>query len=360
VRARRMTIAAKTKPYPIAVADMGDFTADDAGSVDPLLVLRDPTLSLYCVDMVNRRAVFVQTPPGTDFDRAPFFYQAQYEAATALVTVPFDTMHQLADEVVLDADRLILVYSVGRCGSTLVSRLLGEAPGVCGRSEPDVFTQLVGLRTSVRVAEFERLLRSCVQLTCVADQQAGWALKFRNYGIDLAGSLTRQYPKARVVFLYRGATSWAQAFVRAFGNLPTHDEKQMRYLVYSLGRLEPALARYARTRNGLLTEAEFLGCQWASFMDQAKGMSEDGTPMFAARYEELSSRPHEVIAALFAHCGVTPPEPATLDRILAGDSQEGSTLARDAVPGDAAGIDPAELAGVIADVAPRIHPDTLL
>ena len=100
--------------------------------------------TLYCLDFENRQAVFVETPPEYNLSRAPFLYQAQYELASRLVQIPFETLHRLAAEVVIDPTRLILIYSVGRCGSTLVSHAFNALEGVESISEPDVFTQMLG------------------------------------------------------------------------------------------------------------------------------------------------------------------------------------------------------------------------
>ena len=80
--------------------------------------------------------------------QAPFYFIAQYEAAQRLIAVPYATLHALAGEVELDPQHIILFYSTGRCGSTLVSHVLNQTPTVVSFSEPDVFTQLVKLRTA--------------------------------------------------------------------------------------------------------------------------------------------------------------------------------------------------------------------
>src|SRR5438128_2484517 len=118
MQARSLIIEEKLRKSDIAVVRPSDFRVRDGGAADPRIVLQQPNLTLYCLDFENRQALFVETTPECDLSRAPFLYQAQYEAALRLVQVPYETLHRLAAEVVVDPARLILIYSVGRCGST--------------------------------------------------------------------------------------------------------------------------------------------------------------------------------------------------------------------------------------------------
>ena len=92
--------------------------------------MEQPTVSLYCLDHANQRALFVDTPPEVDLLQAPFYFIAQYQAAQRLIAVPYATLHALAREVELDPQRIILFYSTGRCGSTLFSHVLNQTPNV--------------------------------------------------------------------------------------------------------------------------------------------------------------------------------------------------------------------------------------
>jgi hypothetical protein len=63
------------------------------GSLDPLRLVDDPTLSLYCLEAVERTGIFVRTPSHVDLSRAPFLYQTQFAEATEDISVPFREMH---------------------------------------------------------------------------------------------------------------------------------------------------------------------------------------------------------------------------------------------------------------------------
>src|SRR5215217_867051 len=102
MEARTLIIEEKLRTFPISVVSPSDFRVRDGGATDPRIVLQQPNLTLYCLDFENRQAVFVETPPECDLSLAPFLYQAQYDAAHRLVQVPYETLHHLAAEVVID------------------------------------------------------------------------------------------------------------------------------------------------------------------------------------------------------------------------------------------------------------------
>ncbi len=374
--ARRLVIEAKQRPYPLAVASPDHFRVRDAGAADPAVVL-SPRFSLYCLDHDRRRALFVETGPQTDLTTATFYYQAQYEAATALVAVPYETLHALARQVRVDDSGLVLMFSVGRCGSTLAGRAFAAA-GIPVCSEPDAFTQLVSLRAAGRCddATLADLVRSCAQLTFRA--QGRQVVKFRSFAIELAELLLRGYPAATVVFLYRQAHSWTQSSLRAFSAYdPAMEANPMpgpaepargagqTAVQNRLGLLVPLLAHYRARVGRLLSPLECLACQWVRQMHLALSLYRSGVPVYPMRYEDLAAAPLPALASLFARCGVTPDEAQWLavQRVLHADSQAGTSLSRLTLGRHATTWEEAlrgELNRVIADLSTVVTPHTIL
>lgn len=363
--ARRLTIDEKRRPYPVSVANPAHFRWHDDGMVDARTVLTSGDTSLYCLDPVRREAIFVRVPSGTDLGAAPFLYQAQYDAATDLIAVGFDVLHVLADEAP-DPGELLLLYSVGRCGSTLISRLLRATPGVDSLSEPDVYTQLVTARQTGDLTEddVDALVRSCTRIICAGSSANVVAMKFRSFAIDLAASFGRHFPKSRAVFLYRDALGWATSTARAFGHAPHASDAERWATQDRLGLLLPLLAEYAVAQNRLLTPIEAMACHWVGLMRGAQARQATGAAMFGLRYHDLVTTPGPAVAALYAYAGLALPPDDVLDPVLAADSQAGTTIARDARDADQT-VDADELARVIADLesgrpSPRLTGDTVL
>ena len=332
--ARVLTIEDKLRQDPISVVSLDDFQYHERDAIEAHVVLEQPTLSLYCLDHANHRAIFVDTPPDVDLSTAPFYYQTQYQAARRLIAVSYDTLHALAQEVQLDPRHIIVIYSVGRCGSTLVSQALNQADGVVSFSEPDVYTQILMLREADGSSdpEVSALVRSCTKIICAPTAQrrsaSAWALKHRGIGIQLADLFYHNFPEAKVVFLYRQAESWARSMVRAFGLFDPQMEPMLPQLQQLFSKLDPFVAAYTAKHEATIAPIELLACLWVSIMQRCLNLQQQGVPIFAVRYEELKAAPRAVLDVLFAYCEVAVSNVETITRVLAQDSQAGTSVSQ--------------------------------
>jgi hypothetical protein len=362
MEARSLIIEEKLRTWPISVVSPADFRVTDGGAVDPRILLQQPNLSLYCLDFEQRQALFVETPPDCDLSRAPFLYQAQYDAARRLIKVPYETLHRLAADVVIDPSCLILIYSVGRCGSTLVSRAFNEVEGVDSISEPDVFTQMLGHwgANDLDGTEKAELLKSCTLIQCAPGRSRGatcWALKFRSMVIELGDLFYSVFPEARLIFLYRNAAPWGRSFLRL---MRVADPTAPMPLTGG-GGFRRAIPRLASRES--VSRLELLACMWLSVMEKCRAVQRRGIPMFVARYEELNAAPRDVLAAMFAHCGLAANAVGNLEAVLEEDSQAGSPLSRASVEEAPVQVSPEHidaLCRLIHEFTPELTADTIL
>ncbi|MCC6804083.1 MAG: hypothetical protein IT319_14470, partial [Anaerolineae bacterium] len=212
-----LEIVEKLKTHPFGTALPENFAVRAAGSVDAQLLLDHPQISLYCLDDAHREAWFVETPPDADLIQAPFYYNAQYEHAQRIYSVSYETFHQLAAAV--PAFKLILIHSIGRCGSTLISKAFNTVSGVRSISEPDIHTQIYFLRyrDQTRDDEYTALLRSATLLLGkgmtleTSRVTPTLALKFRAMCIQVGDLLHAAFPQATTLFLYRRLRSWSRS-----------------------------------------------------------------------------------------------------------------------------------------------------
>ena len=120
----RPRIASRT-----SFSQASDFVLDPGRPVGRSRMF-DPDVSPYCFDLEERKLYCVSTP---DIAGATFFYQAQRQHARSVIKVPFDALPEARASPTL-------IFSIGRCGSTLLHKAF-EAAGVRTVSEPDYFTQ---------------------------------------------------------------------------------------------------------------------------------------------------------------------------------------------------------------------------
>jgi hypothetical protein len=325
--ARLLNIVEKVSPLEYFPAVPQNFVLEPGGPVSPQVVLDDPDVSLYCLDEETREALFVHTPPGVDLTAAPFCYLAQYQHAQRLIAVPYDTLHELAGTLPAPGN-LILVYSVGRCGSTLISQCLNAVPGVRSYSEPDVFTQITMLRhrNPRRDEEYAQLISSCTRLLGRGAETL--AVKFRASGIQLADLFHRVFPDAHSLFLYRHAERWLESMHAGFTtNLPGPGAEPVftRFLMASAPLLMPFIRRHKRQP----TLVETYTLNWLSVMDKYVALRQAGVPFLAAGYEEITAAPKPTLIKLLSYCGLPVDDIDGAYQTFASDSQEGTLLSRE-------------------------------
>lgn len=354
--ARLLAIDVRQKPFAVAPAAATDFATHPVGDFEAGALATDPTLSLYCLDLGRREALFVRTPPELDLTAAAFLYQTQYSAATELVAVPFAELHRVAATVEAPSERLVFVYSVGRCGSTLVSKAFAAADGVVSLSEPDFFWQLHALQDAGD-PELDTLVASCIRLLCAPRPARAWAIKLRSHEIELADALRRSFPEAKSVFLYRDADSWARSAARAFGFFSPE----------TLAGWDPASSVFPRLRSlvdGPVPEpfaspVELMAWLWATSVARAIALRDAGVQLVAASYAELQSDPEASLAALLARSGLTI-DPAALAAVAGADSQAGTELSREQAAVSTSELTPERHAAFrrrLAEIAPGLPPD---
>lgn len=365
MKAYELIIDAKVKDGPFDIVSADDFQTHLGQPVDPHMVLERSNLSLYCLDHANQRALFVETSPEVDLLQAPFYFIAQYENAEKLIAVPYDTLHALARKVEVDPQRIILFYSTGRCGSTLISKVMSLNPSIVSFSEPDIFSQLVMIRTAGQSTDIEiaSLLYDSIMIMSSNLQKQGYqsyAFKFRSYVLSVSDLLYQTIPQAKMLFMYRNALTWAYSFSRAFGsaddNMGDRLEKSgFRYMI-------PSVNQHLETHNNSISWVEYVAHMWVSTMQDSRWLRQQGAVLATARFEDLKATPQAVVQSLLAHCELPMPEPERLADVLAKDSQAGTAGAQDRQEPARrlTDTDLVELERIIREMDAELSPDTIL
>ena len=297
----------------------------------------DPhTLTPYCLDRRSRSLLFVETAPGVDLCTVhPFFYQAQRLCAIRLHSVPMPVVLAMARDLPATLDKLTLIHSTGRCGSTLLTQLLQTQGDMVTVSEPDLYTQLVHLPQQDAL-ELAPVIRAATLFLRASLARNGYmALKMRGVVTYRAAMLAEALPGARSIFLYRHAVDVVNSFLttmvppwlfrleRALGieRLPT------RWLMPSTHaqRLAPLLMDRSYRPTGLVG---FFTMAWLSKMEAALAFQEQGGLAATLRYEALHRDPEGTLERLATALGLGGNlQPAALEKALGKDAQQGSSMA---------------------------------
>ena len=246
----------------------------------------------YALDVQNRAVFEVGMPRVPAATPRAFFYLDQLEEAVAARRVPIETY--AARKSATPAPRRVLIFGIGRTGSTLVSKILAAA-GIASISEPDILLNLSQRRMMETLdlldpAPWNRLYLACLDaLEAAHGPAATLAIKFRAQSSNRfhIRRLRDLLPDAHFIFLFRGVEDWARSFTGKFDF-------------------------QAETLKWLLTEN----------LHAAEFLMNSGADLRILRYEDFVRDPQIVLDGLVEPADMVSVRPA-LAQVMQADSQDG-------------------------------------
>lgn len=356
-----LNIQKKNRTPANTIAKLEDFDYLEGDEIDAKIILDNLNISLYCLDLQNQQAIFVETSEEIDIYEPPFLYHAQYENAQRLFTVPFDELTQLAQSID-PIDNLILIYSVGRCGSTLLSKVFNQLDTVVSLSEPDVFSQLVAMRDidGSNDEQIVGLLKICLLFQCKninKKKTKHCVIKFRSFCINLADLISQIMPESKIIFLYRNAEDVVKSSIRSFvfvkemipqirANIDVYT-----HIITLLKEYESYIDFDDPNLTDLYTTA------WLSVMERSWLLNQKHMISCSLRYEEFVTKPQEIVTILFKKCGLPASKIEKACQVFEKDAQMGSSLSQENTrKNDTPSIDNLEISQKITRLLNH-HPD---
>jgi hypothetical protein len=326
----RYAILDRRKYRDFAVSSLDDFALGDSEAFDSSRLVSDPRISLYALDFERNSACFVELAPAVALETKPFFYLAQFNEATHLIAIPLDEIEALAARVEVDDSRLVFIQSVGRCGSTLVSRVFESMGSVRSLSEPDAFTNLVRWRGSALAPDsvIRRIADSCVRLCCkpLAGSEAPSfvAIKFRSQCIEIDDLLSDAFPAAKHLYLTREPFSWLDSSYRAFIDPQKVDDNDYRsWIEDTFGALHPLIqGEVVEGKPMPAWKASLL--HWIANSETFRKFQNKGISYLVADFSEIRSDGMETISRILDYCAIPIADLSVIEECLSRDSQKGS------------------------------------
>jgi hypothetical protein len=338
-----------------------DFVLGIGQAVSLQTLVDQPDWSLYSLDLEKGLAWFVELPPGTDLSTSVFAFRDQRRLARRLLQVSLDDVIEVSKQVQPPA-RLIFVFSIGRCGSTLVSHVLNTSPRVWGLSEPIAFPRLLMTnynsdeRLTVPRKRLVDVIRACTLLQYRPPAASGrdvFALKFHSQCLFHADLYFEAFPEAAFVFLYRDAIGWTKSWyqmAQKYGYTaqlsgPTRVELwNCITAADDLSHLRPYVD--IETEKVALEDGLIIG--WSRNMEEYVRFLDSGVPFLALRYNELNRDREASLAQLFSHCGLPAEDAVAGLAAFDGDSQAGDIVSHDVVAEAMSEDQVARLRGILA------------
>ncbi len=180
--------------------------------------------------------------------------------------------------------KLVHLYNVGRCGSTLLCKVMNDTEQCQSLSEPDVFSILQHYATKqskLSLVDHRNKLISMYRVAlillahfCLLNKPTKKVLilKYRSHCILGAHAMQQAYPSAKTIFLYRNAVEHSESFIRAFVT-----KSYWKYWIYITFRLDNAKGKLPESlfqsgwgdmdelMTGVLKYPGHQGLLWVSF-----------------------------------------------------------------------------------------------
>ncbi len=296
-------------------------------------------LSPFCIDLKRNQVVFVRVASDVDLTAAPFYYHAQRQHAIEVYSLGFEQFYELAEELPDDAGNVGFLFSTGRCGSTLLAKLLQTSPQVVAISEPDVYTQAVV--SGLSQDEAAKLIRCCTRVLSTVHRRRVPAasfvfIKLRSQCVYRGEVFRHADHRYRSLFLYRNATDVVNSF---YSLLPGWGRAVVRRVPVDHWYLSGAQMRLRISKIcPLLSDKRFAdlprSCfnicvlMWLSAMESAARLQAGDEPFFQSilRYDDLLLQRHSIVATLFKRWCVAPPDAQMLEAVFERNSQSESGI----------------------------------
>jgi hypothetical protein len=330
--ATRYPILGRSKDHDFSISNLNDFALGNGEAFDSRRLPFDRCVSLYTLDLERSVACFVELPASADLETSPFFFLTQFREASHLIAIPLDEFEKLAAGIDVNDSRLVLIQSVGRCGSTLVSRVFESIESVRSLSEPDAFTVLVGWRGSGLVPEsdIKRIADSCVRIFCrplaASDNPSYFALKFRSQCMEIDDLLAEAFPAARHLHLTREPVSWLDSFYRAFIDPEKVDYRDYRKWIEDIFAPLYPLIQEQVVKGSPMPVWKPILLNWIANSETFRKFQGKGIPYFVADFSELKTKGMVTIRRILDYCGIPIADWSVIEECLSRDSQQGSGI----------------------------------
>lgn len=359
VACRQHAIVGRDRMVEVDPARIDHFDLGPGEPIDEYSLVRDPTWSLYALDPDRDRALLVRLPPSVDLAACPFAYVAQFEHAERAAVVPMERLIAMAADLPQPA-RLVHLFSTGRCGSTLASRIFAELDGIWSVSEPDGIAQLVTRRHEYGTPRMQAMLAAVSRWSyrpTEARPDQTCVLKYRSEALFDAADYLIATPDSSAVFLHRDLTSWVDSTYRfaqrhGLDVSPGSGAAEVVWPIVSAAAPTGEVADICDVTDPTTPLECVLAALWTMRIEAFEAARAAGLPLPAFSYAQLDGdREHSVAALLhlLGHDSADNRRRAMIGYEL--DSQRGSAGARDVAARPLDDLQRARIAALASDNA---------
>jgi len=338
-----------------------------ATETQPDILLSELGWTLYELDYAKTQAVFLDVGAEGDIIRVPFAYGAQMRLAKRAAFVPFADFLSLGAKIT-PSQRIIQLYNIGHCGSTLLHQVLNASDVVWDISEPKFVRDIAMNRAALPTEQQTALAKTGIaflSLLPMANQRKAMAIKHFSQATKIYDILNAAWPSAANIYMYRDAISWCNSdygFWQRWG-MPAPMPFDWRQLVWSAksgNEGQEFLDGLIDFDRESVSFTDLAACGWGLHSREFLAAREQGIYFFALRYDQLLADREGVLKKLLSYCGLKVVDMAKLLAVFDHDAHEGEKTSHDKpvhkLPAGAAG----RIREILAKKQLALDPDQLL
>ena len=304
-------ISGRQEAFPAEIRNMNQFQLSHGVDAHAEIVLGQ-NWSLYCLDIAEQKALFVELPEHCDLATVPFVYAEQFNQAQRAAVISFDVLTELADKVQYSGN-IAMLMSTGRCGSTLASRIFANIPGVWSLSEPDWLTNLALARFELGQEQTKQLIHACTKLTCRpydATTVKTIVIKPRSEMLIQAQAYIAALPEVHSVFLYRDCFGYVNSLYKFAQRLtgekdpkPGSQNWETFREIATINAPRSILDTYFLPNEDIQL-LDLMVLSWALRMTAYINASDGGMTVIPLHYDDLTAQSQPSTKLLLESCGI--------------------------------------------------------
>jgi hypothetical protein len=293
--------------------------------------------TLFGFDFQNDVVVLLDVGATCDLSLVPFCYAEQASCASRLATVSFDDFISLSRGIKTN-HKIVQLYNMGHCGSTLLHNVFNMVPDVLCLSEPKVFFDLAIARHEqdhTLLLELARAAMPFMSLLAHPRRSTVLVLKHFSQANSILPLMRQALPDACNLFLYRDAMSWANSYYGfaqhqvgvTMETLP--EDRSFRWRAMSGNALPGELDGLVDMDAPSVTFDQLVAVCWALHIRDYQLAHAQGMDFLAVRYTELLQDRTANIAKILRYCGLDPGLSAATLTAFDTDSHQGTRTSHD-------------------------------
>lgn len=312
----------------------------------PRCVLADDTI-LMCVTV--NEAVFLRMPNSIweyAADKVPFSWITLYEKAIETITLPIWSLNRLADEMGEVKTPSLIVSTQGRCGSTLLCKLMHLSDHrLLVLSEPDPLQCLQEMLVHRKQlsTEFLHIVCSALRLSFKPVQGAeAIVIKVRMTAMRIIRYVALAEPRIKHIYMQRHdllktVQSWERAFTPAWQAklfMLLGKFRLIKLLLGSVFDVEKEQVGIFKIAANTLNMSNQFECMVSIWADNASAYNQfkNEFDFHTIFYEDLLAKPEEVVRTAFQILNIEPENlQMGVELGFSTDSQKNTPLSMEAI-----------------------------